>query len=306
MTEGAGNAEASAGGTGDVTLSESRREALTTYRYLRFGILAAVFMLAMSVLHEGIRTHAGVDAPDCWQRSISAYYYTPVRPIFVGGLMLIGFSLIVIRGRTKGEDFCLNVAGMLAPVVALVPTSGTGTCFSIPLSAEPTNTPEAQQALTVWIQANVNSTIQNNMSALFIAGFFAVALILIIGRRHPKMTLDSPTTRFTYSLLLTIALLFIGTLLFIYSDAFEDNAHYFAAIVMFIFLGIVVFINERDCQTTTYKRLYRWIWSLMLLSLAVLLMKLDHKILWLEILEITLFAAFWVVETKEQWTKIEG
>lgn len=62
-------------------------------------------MLAMSVLHEGIRTHAGVDAPDCWQRSISAYYYTPVRPIFVGGLMLIGFSLIVIEAVLRAKTF---------------------------------------------------------------------------------------------------------------------------------------------------------------------------------------------------------
>ena len=40
--------------------------------------------------------------------------------------MAIGFCLIVIKGSTAWEDTCLNVAGMLAPVVAVVPTSDAG------------------------------------------------------------------------------------------------------------------------------------------------------------------------------------
>src|SRR5205085_6408417 len=54
--------------------------------------------------------------------SISAYYYTPVRGMFAGALLAIGACLVCIRGSTTVEDILLNVAGMLAPVVALIPT----------------------------------------------------------------------------------------------------------------------------------------------------------------------------------------
>lgn len=54
--------------------------------------------------------------------SINAYYYTPVRGMFAGALLGIGVCLVCIRGSTTVEDVLLNAAGMLAPVVALIPT----------------------------------------------------------------------------------------------------------------------------------------------------------------------------------------
>src|SRR5688572_22472438 len=103
-----------------------------TYRYVRIGMVGAVVLLAGSVLLEQREVTNG-----CWQTSISAYYYTPVRAVFVGVLMAIGLMLIVIKGNNELEDGCLNVAGMLAPVVALVPTSDHGRCWSIPPSPLP-------------------------------------------------------------------------------------------------------------------------------------------------------------------------
>ena len=93
-------------------------EAVKTYRYLRLGMVGVVVLLAASVLYER------AEAP-CWLTSISAYYYTPVRAICVGGLMVIGFALIVIKGNTSLEDAALNTAGMFAPIVAVVPTEFT-------------------------------------------------------------------------------------------------------------------------------------------------------------------------------------
>jgi hypothetical protein len=61
-------------------------------------------------------------APGCFQTSISAYYYTPVHGIFIGALVAVGTCLICLRGNTDAEDILLNLAGMFAPVVALVPT----------------------------------------------------------------------------------------------------------------------------------------------------------------------------------------
>lgn len=58
--------------------------------------------------------------------AISAFYYTPVHAIFIGVLFATGFSLIALRGRDRVEDLFFNLAGFLAPVVALVKPVCTG------------------------------------------------------------------------------------------------------------------------------------------------------------------------------------
>src|SRR5262249_55555658 len=103
---------------------------VSTYRYLRLSIVVMVLALFVSVLIE--RFHVG-----CWQGSISAYYYTPAHAIFVGALVAIGVSLIAIKGSTDLEDVLLNVAGLLAPIVAFVPTTPpSGSCPSTAFVAE--------------------------------------------------------------------------------------------------------------------------------------------------------------------------
>jgi hypothetical protein len=127
-----------------------------TYRYLRIGIVGVVVLLMVSILIERINA-------DCWQTSISAYYYTPVRAIFVGSLTAIGLALIVIQGRTSPVDVCLNFAGMLAPVVAVVPTTDVGLCWSRTPGSLPLN-PDG--TLSDIVVANID----NNVLALLITG----------------------------------------------------------------------------------------------------------------------------------------
>ena len=59
----------------------------------------------------------------CWQTSISAYYYTAAHSVFVASLCAIGILLITYRGSTDTEDILLDLAGVLAFVVAMVPTA---------------------------------------------------------------------------------------------------------------------------------------------------------------------------------------
>jgi hypothetical protein len=122
---------------------------IKTYRYLRLGMVGAVVLLAASIGIE--RSKVG-----CWQTSISAYYYTPVRAIFVGSLMAVGLSLIVYKGRGRGEDLCLNFAGMLAPVVAIVPTKNVGTCWSIEPRPSPVK-PTARWTTGSWPTSTTTS-----------------------------------------------------------------------------------------------------------------------------------------------------
>ena len=57
------------------------------------------------------------------QDSISTYYHTPMRDVFVGILFAIGTFLYIYKGYSTVEDFVLDGAGILAVCVALLPTS---------------------------------------------------------------------------------------------------------------------------------------------------------------------------------------
>jgi hypothetical protein len=267
--------------------------ARTTYQYLRVAMVGVVVLLAASVLFERAEV-------DCWQTSISAYYYTPVRAIFVGGLMAIGLSLIVIKGSTAWEDSLLNFAGMFAPIVALVPTSTAGSCWSI----EPDPPPIEGGELAPWVIANID----NNMKALIVVGLLglvvATALGLITAQLQAALKEGKWGTRVG---LIGAAMIVLGTwLAFAAWDDFYTKAHSAAAIAMFVSLALVVAINA--WKHWDDKGVYFWIYAtiaaLMVLVAAVILaMKSDweHAVLVLEATEIALFAAFWLVQTVEHW-----
>lgn len=56
-----------------------------------------------------------------YQASLSDYYYTRLGDVFVGMLIAIGASLTVYKGYSSREDWILNLAGVLAVGVALIP-----------------------------------------------------------------------------------------------------------------------------------------------------------------------------------------
>ena len=97
-------------------------ETVVTYRYVRVSIVGVVVLLFTALLIEV--------AGDSWDLlpSISAYFYTPVRSVFVGSLVAAAFLLVAVRGRPGLEDGLLNLGGMLLPVVAFVPTPVSGQC----------------------------------------------------------------------------------------------------------------------------------------------------------------------------------
>ena len=56
------------------------------------------------------------------QDSISAYYHTPLRNIFVGSLCAVGGFLYFYKGVSTRENIALNIAGIFAVLVAMLPT----------------------------------------------------------------------------------------------------------------------------------------------------------------------------------------
>ena len=274
-------------------------DAVKTYRYLRIGMVGAVVLLATSIAIE----HDAVGG--CWQNSISAYYYTPVKAIFVGGMLVVGFALIVIKGRGAWEDACLNGAGMLAPVVAVVPTTDIDACWSQPPIPRPL---DAQGVLEPWVVANID----NNIQALLIAGFLGlgVALLTVIfvnkSAMAPVRVVERGTT---LSLLAAFLMLCAVWLLFEHWDNFDRGSHGKAAFLMFVFLiGAVIgkAFEHRGEPTKGYFPLYTAIGSLMVVGgivISTLRIGGEHTVFVLEATEIVLFAVFWAVQTAENWTE---
>lgn len=189
-----------------------------TYRYLRIGMLLIIGFLAASIVVESAKTET-----NCLQRSISAYFHTPVRGVFVAALVAVGVCMVIIRGRTDLEDACLNLAGMLAPVVAFVPVSGTGRCISVPPSADP-----------VAAEASVD----NNMLALLITGSVGVVIAAAIVARSRRRRGG------LVPLALAAAILVVMWVWFAADDTLIDSRmHYAAAITLFVFIGLVVLLN---------------------------------------------------------------
>ena len=280
----------------ELVSTKAATEARKTYRYLRLGIVAMVVFLAASLAIEA-------DKAPCLQTSISAYYYTPVRSVFVGGMIAIGLCLIVIKGSTAIEDLFLNIAGMLAPVVALVPTADPGHCWSVVPNPLPTDN---HGALAGWVVANID----NNMKALLFAGLFGLVLAFVIAlfANGGPIALAKNVAPGTHAgLALALALVGGGWWAFHYWDGFEAHAHFYSAIGMFGFLAIAIASNavqRRKDPPKIYFWLYTAIALLMIGSGAVMLelqSKFTHMVFTLEATEIALFAAFWLVQTKELW-----
>jgi uncharacterized membrane protein YidH (DUF202 family) len=265
--------------------------AIKTYRYLRIGMVVLVLLIASSVIIEAVEAK-------CLQTSISAYYYTPVQAILVGGLMAIGVCLIVIKGSTPAEDLCLNLAGMLAPIVAVVPTSEERTnCVASTRLALPGD----------WVTASY----RNNVEALLIAGFAGLLIAFVVAGAVNNSAMEAmrrSAERIKAGLWTVLAVLLIALILFMFWDSFGTRAHGFAAFLMFVFLAASSAINWRELRGQTTKRKYRRIYGIIAAAMiavgVVVLLFLrswSYHVLVLEGAEIVLFATFWLNQTAEHW-----
>jgi hypothetical protein len=95
----------------------------STYIHLRRGMAALALALAPVLWIGGAVVF---DLP--LQTSMSAYYYTAMRDVFVGALCALGAFLFLYKGYTPRENWALNIAGICGPLLALFPTRVAGDC----------------------------------------------------------------------------------------------------------------------------------------------------------------------------------
>jgi hypothetical protein len=277
--------------------------ATSTYRYLRGGMVVIVALLAAAVLLSSL-------PHNCWQSSISAYYYTAVRNVFVAVLCCLGVMLIAYKGSRDSEDVLLNLAGILAFFVAFVPTI-------LPDDAG------CQQILPTAEERS--ATIGNNFGASIVAMAIAVAIIVFVyvidkGSR-------SQTSYWGNWLRVVSAFVIVGFILafFVARPKFEFAAHWIAAVLLFVCIGAVVFLNaylltkqdeegQDQACLARYHAIYRVIaWAMVGSVLAAVVIGIARgsghlqsqgwniPVFALETVLLLEFAVFWAVQTVELW-----
>lgn len=268
--------------------------AVKTYRYLRLGMVAMVALLFVAI---------GVDwwesGRHCLQPSISSSFHTPVRSVFIAVLVTIGVCLVALKGNSEPEDVLLNLAGMLAPGVAFVPTQLRAGCAARPMPTIP------------------ESAVVTPMLALTITGGLAAvaAVALALWQRGGTLGLWDRV-----GIAGAVVVLAGGAgWLALHRQSFLSHAHDVAAVPMFLCIVVVVWLNSRDVQreirtdparaaAPRYVPVYRAIALLMLAALVVtvllrLLTSWTYTVLAVEVVLLVLFAVFWVVQTAELWRR---
>jgi hypothetical protein len=264
--------------------------ALDTYRYLRGGMAVMIVLLGAAVVAERV-------GADCWQTTISDYYYTSAHAAFIASVCAIGAMLIVYKGSSATEDVLLNFAGTLAFVVAMVPTRRPD------LLCGPTRLIAGDEAAVrnVW----------------------AVVVALVVSRvaswwmyRRTGTTRERPPLANAATWLQRVVLGVGVVTLAAAPEWFRANAHGVAAVAMFASIIATVLItafvtgnqDEAKCpQRRRYQAAYRAIAAAMAVTLGtavVLHMVLDgfnHAIIVIEAALILLFGAYWLVQTVELW-----
>ncbi len=271
---------------------------IQTYRYVRAAIAGSVLLLFMAVLLQILADGGAI------QGSMSAYYYGPVRGVFVGTLVATGLALVAIKGRPGPEDILLNLAGMLAPVVAFVPTPVLATEALCREGAKRCIDPEFLPG------------VENNMAALILIG----PPILVFAWWTSVRT--DTTSRSVRLSLTGASAVWVGFAFWFFwgpRDAFLETAHYLAAGLMFALIIVVVWVNALRTDhafrvgTTWvhYRLVYRVIAATMALALLSALVfswatrantdRTFPLIFVLEAVVLLLFLTFWVAQTSEFW-----
>jgi hypothetical protein len=254
-----------------------------TYAGLRLAMVFLVILLFASVAFQ-------IRSAGCLQSSISAYYYTPVRPIFVAALCAIGACLIIYRGSTNPENVFLDFSGFLAFIVAFVPTQinrdACGTS-NLPLPAE------------------VSLAVRNNAGTVLLVGILAAVVAVWLSRGRYAET-GRPSLSTMLSMCISLVALAAGFTFYLVSPArFERYGHEIAAVTLFLGILAVIIFNARDLRST-YRRAYSIVAFGMLAVAALLSLarwqfgsSFETFVFWLETELIFGFAVYWLIQTYE-------
>lgn len=263
-----------------------------THRYLRLSLVVIMVAIGISVGVEIIRDGGAV------RESVSAYYYSPVRNVFVGGLLATALVLVALSGRDRASAV-LNVAAIFAPLIAIVPTGVEG-----------------RNVVPEGALADVHNGIWTYGCVVLLVSAIAVALVIA------KQV--APRGILTVSAIAVAVVIALWCIAFVpplndqfpFNPALGISVHFLVTIIFFGAFIVVALLNalprEREVDapplTTGYRIAYLSIPILLVLVVIVMFvadrMNLGVPVIFIgEATALALFAAFWVIQTIERWAQ---
>lgn len=297
-----------------------------TYSYLRIAMVGLLIGLAVSVFWQGFPLLG----------SVSAYYYTPAQAIFIGALIGLAACMIALKGTNVVEDVFLNIAGMFAALVAIVPTSrgedhraALNACREAAQQLSEKASPAPDCPSLEALEAATRANVVNNMAALVVVGVLGlIAAGAFAWRNRP------PGKGFWWGFTTTVVVIAAGTATsWRATQWFIDHAHFIAAFGLLVCILVVAMANAsrragtqpdgtqgrertlnnglaaaRGALIRSPRKLnfYAWFAWVMLASAAVgvvLVVNDRLSLFWLEIFVTLLFVIFWTWQTFEQFPR---
>jgi hypothetical protein len=207
----------------------------------------------MAVLYQSVRQGGLLG-------SVSAYYYTPAQAFFVGGLIGLGACMIALRGTNVVEDAALNLGGVFAGIVAIVPTGRNADYRAAVRACRETGTPLLTDKATTGnldcptVQALADATranVDNNLFALLIVGAIALVTSLVVARRDGTFNPEAAERTKNFLLGFGVALgLWLAILIarLVSLQWVIDNGHWIAAVLLFACIFVVAVANARRVE----------------------------------------------------------
>ena len=270
-----------------------QQDAIRTWRYLRLAMVAVVVALFAAIIADRFQGPG-----HCWQGSISTYYYTPVHGFLIGALVTIGVCLYCLKGNPV-ESVLLNLAGMFAPVIALVPTDPPKTCLSTAIAAD--RYPNAG----------------NNMFAFIVLQSLALITVALFAAHSTKPRTKVDTWGYAVAAVVVAVEWILWAVFLANGRGFTQAVHFTAAVLMFVCIFLVVVVAAASFEPghnfrwhVRHPNRYAWIAILMAASSVVFLylkfvVDWRYAIFQIEASLILLFVAFWSGQTWDSWREGE-
>ncbi|MFN3949896.1 hypothetical protein [Microbacterium sp.] len=261
-----------------------------TYRYVRLALVAATVFLGIALAVESV---AGGVPP-----SVSAAYYTPAGPVFVGSLSAVALALLALSGRSL-EQGLLDVAAVLALVIAYVPTSVSS---------------ESCAPARRCIPAEFGPTVANNAGAVASLVVLGVVAALVLARAQGTLGAGVVATAGVVAATIVAGFVWAVTA----PASFSALAHEVAAIAFFVVIAAVAALGawrpQRSGRAHRRLRLAYGVVAIGIVATLVLLVvgviagaeqRGVPVVLIGEVVALALFAVFWVVQTVELWNEVD-
>jgi len=308
-----------------------------TYTFLRMALVALLLSLGVAVIWQTYRQ--GWHILD----SVSAYYYTPAQPIFVGALIGLCACMIALRGENTPEEVFLNLGGMFAAGVAVVPTSRGGDYRSAIEACKQAGSPLLTQQpggvdcpSVLALEQATRANVENNLVALLVVGALALAATWFLASRNTSPGGGTQSLAFRWGFWTSVAVVAVTAVLLVVNlDVIIANYHFISAVGLFVCIVAVALSNavRRDGidvpgsglamavpglragvaamrpQPGRRPNLYAgFAWALLVVAVVgVIAVRVGLiSLFWLELVAALLFILFWLAQTLAELPPVPG